>query len=55
MQGLPGDYIGYYAAMRDAILHGGPAPVTPAQALQVMAMLEWGLESSTTHREVACP
>ena len=54
VQGLPGDYVRYYAAMRDAILHGAPAPVTPQQALEVMAMLEWGLESSTTRREIAC-
>lgn len=54
MQGIPGDYVRYYAAMRDAILHGGTAPVTPQQALEVMAMLEWALESSATHREVAC-
>ena len=54
VQGIPGDYVHYYAAMRDAILQGGSAPVTPQQALQVMAMLEWALESSTTHREIAC-
>jgi predicted dehydrogenase len=54
VQGIPGDYVRYYAAIRDAILQGGPAPVTPQQALEVMAMLEWGLESSTTRREVAC-
>jgi predicted dehydrogenase len=54
VQGIPGDYVRYYAAMRDAILHGGPAPVTPQQALEVMAMLEWGLESSSTRREIAC-
>ncbi|MGH8061243.1 MAG: oxidoreductase [Pseudoxanthomonas sp.] len=54
VQGVPGDYARYYAATRDAILHGGPAPVTPQQALEVMAMLEWGLESSTTRREIAC-
>ncbi len=54
VQGIPGDYVRYYAAMRDAILHGGPTPVTPRQALEVMAMLEAGLESSSTHREVAC-
>jgi predicted dehydrogenase len=54
VQGVPGDYVRYYAAMRDAILHGGPAPVTPQEALQVMAMLEWGLESSATRREVVC-
>ena len=54
VQGIPGDYVRYYAEMRDAILHGGPAPVTPQQALEVMAMLEWALQSSTTRREIAC-
>jgi predicted dehydrogenase len=54
VQGMPGDYVRYYAAMRDAILHSGPAPVTQQQALEVMSLLEWALESSTSHREVAC-
>ena len=54
VRGIAGDYVRYYAAMRDAILDGGPAPVTPQQALEVIAMLEWGLESSSTHREIAC-
>lgn len=54
VQGIPGDYVRYYAELRDAILHGSPPPVTPQQALQVMAMLKWGLESSATHREIAC-
>lgn len=54
VQGIPGDYVRYYAELRDAILHGGSAPVTPQQALQVMAMLEWGIESARTRREIAC-
>lgn len=54
VESTPGDYVRYYAAMRDAILHGDPAPVTPVQALQVMAMLEWGLESSANRREITC-
>ena len=54
VQGIPGDYVRYYTAMRDAILHGGPAPVTPQEALQVMTLLESALESSATHREIAC-
>lgn len=54
VQGVAGDYVRYYAAMRDAILHGGVAPVTPREALQVMAMLEWALESSATRREIVC-
>lgn len=52
--GIAGDYRQFYVAMRDAILHGSPAPVTPAQALQVMAMLEWGVQSSLERREIAC-
>ena len=51
---IAGDYRQYYVAIRDAILHGSPAPVTPAQALQVMAMLEWGVQSSLERREIAC-
>lgn len=54
VESIPGDYVHYYAAMRDAILYGGPAPVTPQQALEVMTMLEWALESSATHREIVC-
>ena len=54
VENIPGDYTRYYAAMRDAIVHGNPAPVTPQQALEVMAVLEWALESSATHREVVC-
>ena len=54
VESIPGDYPRFYAAMRDAILHGGPAPVSPQQALDVMAMLEWGLESSATRCEIAC-
>ena len=52
--GIAGDYRQYYVAMRDAIVHGSPAPVTPVQALQVMAMLEWGVQSSLERREVVC-
>lgn len=54
MPGIAGDYRQYYVALRDAIVHGSPAPVTPVQALQVMAMLEWGVQSSLERREVVC-
>ncbi len=36
----PGDYRNYYAALRDAILGHGPNPVTPAEAVAVMQVLE---------------
>jgi predicted dehydrogenase len=52
--GLPGDYVRYYSLLREAILHDTAPPVTAAQALQVMAMLEWGLRSSSERREIAC-
>ena len=44
----PGDYPRYYGAIRDAIRHAGPSPVTPLQACTVMAVLESGIRSSET-------
>ena len=54
VESIPGDYRQYYMAMRDAILRGGPAPVSTRDALQVMTMLEWAVESSVERREIAC-
>ena len=54
MPGISGDYRQFYLALRDAILHGGPVPVTPEQALQVMAMLEWGVQSASERCEIEC-
>ena len=54
VQSIRGNYVRYYAAMRDAILHGMPPPVTAQQALEVMQMLAWGIESSEKRREIAC-
>ena len=48
-----GDQRAYYAGLRDAIRHGASPPVTDAQALAVMAVLEAGVESARTHRSVA--
>lgn len=50
---VPGDYRRYYAAMRDAIRDGAPVPVTPLQALDVMRLLELGVESARVRREVS--
>ena len=48
-----GDYRGYYANVRDAILGAAPLAVTPDQALQVMHALELARESS--RRRCALP
>ena len=48
-----GDYRRYYAAFRDAVLHGTPPPVTPQQALDVMRLIELGVRSSEERREQA--
>jgi len=54
VESVPGDYLRYYALLRDAISQDNTPPVTTAQALQVMAMLEWGIRSSAERREIAC-
>lgn len=53
VDGVAGDYRAYYAAMRDAIRNGGEPPVTAAQALQVMRVLEAGVASSARARVIA--
>jgi predicted dehydrogenase len=50
-----GDYRQYYLGIHEAILHGGPNPVAPAQAIAVMAVLEAALESATTRRAAELP
>lgn len=52
-EGPCGDYRACYAAMRDAILGRGEAPVTAAQALDVMRVLEAGLASAASGRAIA--
>ena len=37
---IPGDYRRYYAGLRDALEGRGPNPVTPAQALAVMSVMD---------------
>lgn len=49
---LPGKYLGYYEALRDAILGKGPNPVTGEQALTVMKVLELAVKSAEQKREV---
>jgi predicted dehydrogenase len=57
-QSLPvpsGDQRRYYEGMRDAILHDTDAPVTPAQALATMAVLEAALRSARDGATVDLP
>jgi predicted dehydrogenase len=42
----PGNYLGYYTAIRDVIRGEGALPVAPAQATAVMAVIEAGMRSS---------
>lgn len=48
-----GDYGGFYVAMRDAIRGGRPVPVSPGEAIRVMAIIAAGIESSTAARAVS--
>ncbi|HTV02059.1 MAG TPA: oxidoreductase [Luteitalea sp.] len=47
-----GHYGRFYSAMRDAIATGAPVPVSAGEAIDVMAILMAGFESSTTGRVV---
>ena len=42
----PGDYLAYYAGVRDAILGVGPNPVPTAEVIRVIGLLELGLQSA---------
>ncbi|NHB97502.1 oxidoreductase [Photorhabdus stackebrandtii] len=50
---LPGNYSAYYAAIRDAITIGKPNPVTASEAIQIMKLIEAGIESAKQQRTVA--
>lgn len=49
---LRGNYLAYYEAVRDALLHGKPNPVPPEEALQVMQVLETGEESARVGKKL---
>lgn len=51
----PGDYRIYYAAVRDALVAQAPNPVTPAQAVATMAVLETGVEAARAGRMLELP
>ncbi|MFM1908246.1 MAG: hypothetical protein RLZZ591_1923 [Pseudomonadota bacterium] len=50
---VPGNYLQLYAQVRDHLRGAGPAPVTPAQIHQVMALLERGIQSAKQGEFVA--
>lgn len=50
-----GDQTRYYAGVRDAILSRAPNPVTPIEALAVMAVIEAAAQSAREGRVVALP
>ena len=49
----PGNYPAYYAAIRDALNGTGENPVPASQAIQVMELIELGIESAK-HRATLC-
>ncbi len=51
----PGDFGAYYRALHAALTAGGPNPVTPTQALAVMAVLEAGKDSHCQGKTLPLP
>ncbi|MFT3849299.1 MAG: oxidoreductase [Propionivibrio sp.] len=50
---VAGDYPAYYAGVRDAIRGVGPNPVTAAEVIRVIGLLELGLQSAREGRTLA--
>jgi len=50
---LPGNYPAYYAGIRDALNGVGENPVPASQAIQIMELIELGMESAK-HRSTLC-
>jgi predicted dehydrogenase len=48
-----GNYLAFYATVRDAVQGSGPNPVTGLEAARVMALIEAGIASAAEHREVS--
>jgi predicted dehydrogenase len=50
---VPGSYETYYALLRDALLHGGPPPVTVESSLAALSIIEAARESARRGEVVA--
>ncbi|NIC06786.1 oxidoreductase [Billgrantia bachuensis] len=48
--GLPGDYLAYYVGIVEALTNGAPAPVSVEEGIEVMTLLEAGLDSYRQNR-----
>ncbi|MGR4866231.1 oxidoreductase [Caulobacter sp. LARHSG274] len=53
VEGLPGDYLAYYAAIRDALSGHGDNPVPPEEALAVMDLIDLAQRSAAEGRELS--
>jgi predicted dehydrogenase len=51
---IPGNYLAYYEAIRDAITLSTPNPVPPEQGLAVIKVLEAGIRSASARTELPC-
>jgi scyllo-inositol 2-dehydrogenase (NADP+) len=49
---VPGNYLGYYEGLRDAITSGAPNPVTAEDGLEVINVIETAENSAATRAEV---
>jgi scyllo-inositol 2-dehydrogenase (NADP+) len=49
---IPGNYLAYYEAIRDAITLGAPNPVPPEEGLAVIKVLEAGIQSASARAEL---
>jgi predicted dehydrogenase len=49
---IPGNFLAYYEAIRDAIVLGAPNPVTPEECLAVINVLETAVKSSAARAEL---
>lgn len=52
LQAVPGDQRGYYAALREALHGRAPNPVSPAQGVAVMAIIESAFRADADGRRV---
>lgn len=51
--GAPGDYLAYYAGVRDALLGHGRNPAPPEEALAVMTLIDLAARSAAEGRELS--